>query len=179
MERRNCCNLSGGVKCVIHHGRDVREEQHHTYMWREQAIIGWSWHVSSIVACCLSAKLCAHAARDFRSQQNNALCSARFLLAGPGPICWMANFLESEQTVVGCVIMVQLICSTTLRCERRTSLADRRLVTHALAGASGLNLGPVHVIQIVNRFLLRWLKPNFEYLLQRFLRESVTFIRMY
>jgi len=40
MERRNCCNLSGGVKCVIHHGRDVREEQHHTYMWREQAIIG-------------------------------------------------------------------------------------------------------------------------------------------
>jgi len=26
------------VKCVIHHERDVREEQHHTYMWREQAI---------------------------------------------------------------------------------------------------------------------------------------------
>jgi len=25
------------VKCVIHHERDVREEQHHTYMWREQA----------------------------------------------------------------------------------------------------------------------------------------------
>jgi len=24
---------------VIHHERDVREEQHHTYMWREQAII--------------------------------------------------------------------------------------------------------------------------------------------
>ena len=28
-----CC-----VDCVIHHERDVREEQHHTYMWREQAI---------------------------------------------------------------------------------------------------------------------------------------------
>jgi len=27
------------VKCVIHNERDVREEQHHTYMWREQAII--------------------------------------------------------------------------------------------------------------------------------------------
>ena len=27
------------VDCVIHHERDVREEQHHTYMWREQAII--------------------------------------------------------------------------------------------------------------------------------------------
>ena len=30
---RWCC-----VDCVIHHERDVREEQHHTYMWREQAI---------------------------------------------------------------------------------------------------------------------------------------------
>ena len=59
-----CC-----VKCVIHHEWDVREEQHHTYMWREQAIIEWSWHVNTIVACCHSAKLCAHAARDFRSQQ--------------------------------------------------------------------------------------------------------------
>jgi len=26
------------VDCVIHHERDVREEQHHKYMWREQAI---------------------------------------------------------------------------------------------------------------------------------------------
>ena len=31
---RWCC-----VKCVIHHERDVREEQHHLNMWREQAII--------------------------------------------------------------------------------------------------------------------------------------------
>ena len=38
-------------------------------MWREQAIIEWSWYVNSIVACCHSAKLCAHDARDFRSQQ--------------------------------------------------------------------------------------------------------------
>jgi len=30
---RWCC-----VDCVIHHERDVREDQHHTYMWREQAI---------------------------------------------------------------------------------------------------------------------------------------------
>jgi len=37
---RYCCNLSGGVALnVIHHERDVCEEQHHTYMWREQAII--------------------------------------------------------------------------------------------------------------------------------------------
>jgi len=38
-------------------------------MWREQAIVEWLWHVNSIVACCHSAKLCAYAARDFRSQQ--------------------------------------------------------------------------------------------------------------
>jgi len=63
---RWCC-----VKCVIHHERDVREEQHHTYMWRKQAIIEWAWHVNSIVACCHSAKLCAHAARDFRSQHKH------------------------------------------------------------------------------------------------------------
>ena len=42
-------------------------------MWRERAIIEWSWHVNSIVACCHSAKLCGHAARDFRSQQNGAV----------------------------------------------------------------------------------------------------------
>ena len=39
---RWCC-----VECVNHHERDVREEQHHTYMWREQAIIEWSWCGSS------------------------------------------------------------------------------------------------------------------------------------
>ena len=39
---RWCC-----IDCVIHHERDVREEQHHTYMWREQAIKEWSWHVIS------------------------------------------------------------------------------------------------------------------------------------
>jgi len=57
------------VKCVIYHERGVREEQHHTYMCREQAIKEWSWTVNSIVAYCHSAKLCAHAAQDFRSQQ--------------------------------------------------------------------------------------------------------------
>ena len=34
---RWCC-----VDCVIHHERDVREEQPHAYMWREKAIIEWS-----------------------------------------------------------------------------------------------------------------------------------------
>jgi len=40
------------------------------YMWREQAKIEWSRRVISIVACCHSVKLCAHAAQAFRSQQN-------------------------------------------------------------------------------------------------------------
>ena len=35
------------------------------YMWREQATIEWSRRVMSIVACCHSVKLCAHAARAF------------------------------------------------------------------------------------------------------------------
>ena len=61
------------VDCVIYHEQDVREEQHHTHMWHEQAIIEWSWHVNSVGACCHCAKLCAYAARDFRSQQNGAV----------------------------------------------------------------------------------------------------------
>ena len=38
------------------------------YVWLEQAIVEWSRRVISIVACCHGAKLCALAARDFRSQ---------------------------------------------------------------------------------------------------------------
>ena len=45
---RWCC-----VDCVIHHEQDVREEQHHTYMWREQAIIEWSWHLT-----CEALRIC-------------------------------------------------------------------------------------------------------------------------
>jgi len=96
-----CC-----VDCVIHHERDVREEQHHTYMWREQAIIEWSWHMNSIVACCRSAKLCAHAARDFRSQHmitpHNRFCDA----------CEASKrwFSEPNAQKVGERLMQQLRC---------------------------------------------------------------------
>jgi len=34
-----CC-----VKCVIHHERHVCEEQHHTYVWCEQATIEFTCH---------------------------------------------------------------------------------------------------------------------------------------
>ena len=40
----------------------------HKYIWRQQAITEWSRSVISIVACCHSMKLCAHAAWASRSQ---------------------------------------------------------------------------------------------------------------
>jgi len=85
---RWCC-----VDCVIHHERDVREEQKYVCVERasngkrdcdveelpiltcERLNVPTSVReerlrrMVSIVACCHSAKLCAHAARDFRSQQ--------------------------------------------------------------------------------------------------------------
>jgi len=39
-------------------------------MQREQAIVREIASMISIVACCHGAKICAHAARDFRSQQH-------------------------------------------------------------------------------------------------------------
>ena len=38
-----------------------------TYMWGEQAIMEWPWHVNSIIACRHSVTLCELAARAFRS----------------------------------------------------------------------------------------------------------------
>jgi len=60
------------VDCVIHHERDVREEQKYICAARtsnNRVIMA----CDSIVACRHSAKLCALAARDFRSQQYKAL----------------------------------------------------------------------------------------------------------
>ena len=56
------------VECAIHHERDVRRITP-VYMWDEQALTEWSRRVISIDACCHSEKLCALAARAFRSQQ--------------------------------------------------------------------------------------------------------------
>ena len=58
-----CC-----VDCMIHHEQDVSEEQKYMYVARTS-----NNRVISIVACCHSAKLCAHATWDFRSQQNGAV----------------------------------------------------------------------------------------------------------
>ena len=59
-------------------------------MWREQATIEWPWHVNSIVACCHRAKLCALAARDFRSQKGYGfLCGLKMCRKriSPLPCC--------------------------------------------------------------------------------------------
>jgi len=69
---RCCCNLSGDVALNVWFTTNgMCAKNNNIYMWCEQAIIEWSWHVNSIVACCHSANLCAHAAWDFRSQQYN------------------------------------------------------------------------------------------------------------
>jgi len=69
-----CCNLFAGVALNVRFTTNGMWAKNNTiYMWREQAIIEWSRRVISIVACCHSVKLCAHAALAFRSQQNGAV----------------------------------------------------------------------------------------------------------
>jgi len=58
-----CCNLSGGVTLIVWYTTNgMYARKNNIYMLREQTIIEWSRRVSSIVACCHSAKLCVHAA---------------------------------------------------------------------------------------------------------------------
>ena len=69
--RGYCCNLSGSVVLNVWfttNGMCVKKNT--IFMWRKQAVIERSRQVISIVACCHGAKLCAHAARDFRSQHH-------------------------------------------------------------------------------------------------------------
>ena len=67
----NCCNLSCGVALNVWFTTNgMCAKNNNLYMWHEQAIIEWSRRVISIAACCHGAKLCANAARDFRSQHN-------------------------------------------------------------------------------------------------------------
>jgi len=57
-------------ECAIHHERNVCEAQHDIYVaGTSKNTVEWSCRVNSIVSCCYSAKLCAHAARAFRSQR--------------------------------------------------------------------------------------------------------------
>jgi len=71
------------------------------YSWREQAILQWSRRVISIVGCCHSVKLCAHAARTFRSQ--HCVCTQL-------PISWALYSLSFQVKVW----KVYLFACTTL-----------------------------------------------------------------
>ena len=74
IQRSQCCNLSGGVALIVWFTTNgMCAKNKNIYAWCEQGIIEWSRRVISIVACCHGAKLCAYAARDFRSQQNGAV----------------------------------------------------------------------------------------------------------
>ena len=70
MRKEYCCNLSGGVALIVWFTTNgMCAKNKNICTWREQAITEWSRRVISIVACYHGAKLCAHAARDFRSKQ--------------------------------------------------------------------------------------------------------------
>ena len=77
---RWCC-----IDCVIHHERDVREEQHHTYMWREHAIIECSWHGKKALYCCLlpqceALRTCLCPQVSLSLQSSSAICHINFLI---------------------------------------------------------------------------------------------------
>jgi len=84
VKRRGCCcNLSVGVALnVWFNTNGMWAKNNTTYMWREKAIIEWSWRVISIVACCHSVKLCTLAAQDFWSQQYFTMAYGCFELQG-------------------------------------------------------------------------------------------------
>jgi len=71
----HCCKFSVGaalnVWCTTN-GMCPKNNTH-IYVWHEQAVIEWLRSMISVVACCHSMKLCTHAARAFRSQQNGAV----------------------------------------------------------------------------------------------------------
>ena len=108
--KRCCCNLSVGIALYVRFttNRMCAKNNTHIYMWREQVIIEWSWHVISIVACCRSVKLSALAARAFRSQQ----CYRQVLCDTVGWLCfnfddvplacyWKCSFHWIIQILVG------------------------------------------------------------------------------
>ena len=90
-----CCNLSGGVALIVWFTTNGMCVKNNTIIYVAQAsnskrdcdVVALPilmcehlnvttsvrkerlWHMISIVACCHGAKLCAHAAQDFRSQQ--------------------------------------------------------------------------------------------------------------
>jgi len=72
VKRRGCCcNRFADVALNVRFTTNrMCTRNNTTHMWHKQAIIEWLQRMISIVACCHSAKLCAHAAWLFWSQQS-------------------------------------------------------------------------------------------------------------
>jgi len=84
------------------------------YTWHEQAMMERLGRIISVVACCHSANLCAHAARPFRSQQLRSLLLLPKLKCDPSVKrnFWLAKFLTSHHVNMHRVIFY---ISNTLR----------------------------------------------------------------
>jgi len=88
MLRLLCCNLSVRVALNARFTTNRMCAKNNTiYMWHEQAIVAWSRCVISIVACCQSVKLYAHAARAFWLQKLH--CSQPY-----NPFCCLLSHIS-------------------------------------------------------------------------------------
>ena len=120
-EPKDCCNLSAGVALDVRFTTNgmCAKNNTHIYIWRKQAIIEWSWHVNSIVACCHSAKLCAHAARNFRSQQERPRWCPHVGGSSFNETAWLGGSLPST---VRCAIILDFIFSFHNLCSNSQKL---------------------------------------------------------
>jgi len=121
-------------ECVIHHERDVREEQQYIYVaqtsnnrvivaWkfcRYQRVNDWTWGLSyaesATVACCHAAKLCAHAAPAFpistpRVQTSLALVQADWCFYWFVSFLWVVEHQAPKQKIA----MAQKVLLTKVR----------------------------------------------------------------
>ena len=71
---RYCCNLSVDIALIMWFTTNgMCAINNNIYTWREQAIIEWSWHVNSTVACCHVRSFAHMPLGLFWSQQNGAV----------------------------------------------------------------------------------------------------------
>jgi len=154
-----CCNLSGGVAlnmwfttngmCVKNnpiHIRGANKQQKSDRGVEALPILTcerlnvmtsvrgeWSWHVNSIVACCHSAKLCAHAARDFRSQHYHPLHWLRLLT-----LALSIGHCQCSYIFVSCWLSA---CNLQVTWIKKYRSQQRLSRIHSLAVYSGSSIG--------------------------------------
>jgi len=124
-----CYNLSVGVALNARFTTNgICRKNNTMYTWREQAITEWSHWVKSIVACCHSAKLCAHAARAFRSQQNGAVTKV-----------WRSCYVKPSQKerAIGAVRWKKRGCCCNLSVG---VVLNVRFITNGMCGKNNTNV---------------------------------------